>query len=262
MPVSASTRSARPCCRWPSISACARSRSARRPASASCRCCRKGKKGYGFRQTLKRFEGLNATFEVIAPEDLGPHMARLKEVSDGWLKIKGAREKSYSLGCFKPDYMSLLPVAIVRIDGRIMAFANLWPTRDKTTLSLDLMRYDPAAPPSIMEYLFLRLIDYARDNGYRHFSLGLAPLAGLDAKPLSSTWHKLAVVIYQLGGDIYNFDGLRAYKEKFKPDWQPRYFAIHGQETALVPALMAVVALGSRNPKKKRDDDDSMDSAA
>ncbi len=220
-----------------------------------------GRKGYGFRQTLKRFDGLKAAFEVIPPEDLAPHMARLKEVSDGWLRIKDAREKSYSLGCFKPDYMSLTPVAVVRIDGRIMAFANLWPTQNRTTLSLDLMRYDPASPPSTMEYLFLRLIEYARDNGYRHFSLGLAPLAGLDAKPLSSVWHKLAAVIYQLGGDIYNFEGLRAYKEKFRPDWQPRYFAIHGQETALVPALMAVVALGSRNPKKKRDDDD-VDAAA
>ena len=214
-----------------------------------------GRKSYGFRQTLKRFDALGARFDVIAPTDVPAHMARLKAVSDGWLKIKGTREKSYSLGCFKADYMSLTPVAVIRVDGRIMAFANLWPTHDKTTLSLDLMRYDPASPPSIMEYLFLHLIDHARGHGYEYFSLGLAPLAGLEAKPLSSVWHKIASVIYQLGGDIYNFEGLRAYKEKFRPDWQPRYFAIRGTETALVPALMAVVALGSKSPRKTHDDD-------
>jgi phosphatidylglycerol lysyltransferase len=209
-----------------------------------------GKKGYGFRQTLKRFEGLNATFEVIAPADLEPHMPRLKAVSDAWLKTKSAREKSYSLGSFKADYMRLTPVAVVRLDGEIMAFANLWPTQDKALLTLDLMRYDPASPPSIMEYLFLQLIAYSREQGYGHFSLGMAPLAGLEAKPLSRAWYKIASVIYQFGGDFYNFEGLRAYKEKFKPDWQPRYFAVPGQEAALMPALLAVVALGSKRPKK------------
>ena len=209
-----------------------------------------GKKGYGFRQTLKRFEGLGATFEVIAPEDLEPHMPRLKRVSDAWLKTKSAREKSYSLGSFKADYMRLTPVAVVRLEGEIMAFANLWPTQDKTLLTLDLMRYDPASPPSIMEYLFLQLIAYSREQGYGHFSLGMAPLAGLEAKPLSRAWYKIASVIYQFGGDFYNFEGLRAYKEKFKPDWEPRYFAVPGQEAALMPALLAVVALGSRKPQR------------
>ncbi len=208
-----------------------------------------GKKGYGFRQTLKRFEGLAASFDVIAPEDVDTCMDRLKDISDSWLASKGAKEKGYSLGSFQAEYMRLTPVAVVRIDGQIMAFANLWPTQDKTLLSLDLMRYDPGSPPSLMEYLFLQLIAYAREHGYTHFSLGLAPLAGLQARPLSSVWPKLATMIYQWGSDVYNFEGLRAYKEKFKPQWQPRYFAVPGQETALVQALMAVVALGGRVPK-------------
>ncbi len=213
-----------------------------------------GKKGYGFRQTLKRFESAGARFEVIAPRDVDAHMPSLKAVSDAWLKSKNAKEKRYSLGCFKPDYMRLTPVAVVRIGGQIMAFANLWPTQDRAVLTLDLMRYDPASPPSVMEYLFLQLIAYAREHGYRQFSLGLAPLAGLEAKPLSSAWYKIASMVYQLGGDVYNFEGLRAYKEKFKPSWEPRYFAIKGQETALGAALMAVVALGAKNPRRPQED--------
>ena len=212
-----------------------------------------GKKGYGFRQTLKRFDNLGATFEVIEAEDVAAFLPALKRVSDAWLKSKNAKEKRYSLGCFQADYMTLTPVAVVRVAGEIVAFANLWPTQDKTLLTLDLMRYDPGAPPSVMEYLFLRLIEYARTHGYDHFSLGLAPLAGLEAKPLSSVWHKVAAVIYQVGGDFYNFEGLRAYKEKFKPQWEPRYLAVPGQEAALVPALMALVALGGKTPRRKRD---------
>lgn len=212
-----------------------------------------GKKGYGFRQTLKKYEALDARFEVIAPEALDSHMARLKVVSDAWLHSKNAKEKRYSLGSFDPDYMRLTPVAVVWIGGEIMAFANLWPLQSRTVLTLDLMRYHPQSPPSVMEYLFLRLIAYARDTGYASFSMGLAPLAGLEARPLSSAWPKIASVIYQLGGDIYNFKGLRAYKDKFKPRWEPRYMAVPGQEQALGAALMAVVALGNKPAAKNED---------
>ena len=212
-----------------------------------------GKKGYGFRQTLKKYETLEARFEVIAPDALDAHMPRLKVVSDSWLESKNAKEKRYSLGSFDPDYMRLTPVAVVCIGGEIMAFANLWPLQSRTVLTLDLMRYHPQSPPSIMEYLFLQLIAYARENGYASFSMGLAPLAGLEARPLSSAWPKIASVIYQLGGDIYNFQGLRAYKDKFKPRWEPRYMAVPGQEQALGAALMAVVALGNK-PAARSDD--------
>ncbi|MBP2158707.1 MULTISPECIES: phosphatidylglycerol lysyltransferase domain-containing protein [Asticcacaulis] len=210
-----------------------------------------GKKGYGFRQTLKKYETLEARFEVVAPDALEAHMGRLKVVSDAWLESKNAKEKRYSLGSFDPDYMRLTPVAVVWIGGEIKAFANLWPLQSRTVLTLDLMRYHPQSPPSIMEYLFLKLIAYARDSGYASFSMGLAPLAGLEARPLSSAWPKIASVIYQLGGDIYNFQGLRAYKDKFKPRWEPRYMAVPGQEQALGAALMAVVALGNKPPTKE-----------
>lgn len=205
-----------------------------------------GKKGYGFRQTLKRFEGLGAEFEVISPEDIETYLPRLKAVSDAWLTSKKAGEKRYSLGSFEPGYMRLTPVAVVRLNSEIMAFANLWPTQARSVLTLDLMRYDPGSPPSTMEFLFLKLIEYARDNGYADFSLGLAPLGGVEARPLSGAWPKIASLIYQLGGEVYNFEGLRAYKEKFRPHWEPRYFAVPGQETALGAALMAVVALGNK----------------
>ncbi|UDF05148.1 phosphatidylglycerol lysyltransferase domain-containing protein [Asticcacaulis sp. AND118] len=210
-----------------------------------------GKKGYGFRQVWRKFEQIDAQFEVLRPEEIETHMPRLKAISDAWLEEKGGKEKGYSLGYFDPDYMRLTPIAVIRINGEIMAFANLWAAHARTTLSLDLMRYAPDAPPNIMEYLFLRLIFHARDEGYQWFSLGMAPLSGLEARPLSPAWYKIAALVYAYGGEVYNFDGLRAYKEKFKPVWKPIYFAVSGNETALMPALLAVVQLGGRVEKAK-----------
>ena len=31
---------------------------------------------------------------------------------------------------------------------------------------------------------------------------------------------------YRHGGAFYNFEGLRAFKQKFAPDWRPRYLAL------------------------------------
>jgi phosphatidylglycerol lysyltransferase len=209
-----------------------------------------GKKGYGFRQTLRKYEALEAVFEVIPPEAFDAHAADLKAISDAWLKAKGAREKAYSLGTFDEAYVRHLPIAVIRLKGEIMAFATLWPTHDRSALSLDLMRYRPDSPSAIMEYLFLRLIGYARDEGFSTFSLGLAPLGGLEATPLSNLWYRLGTLISALGAEFYNFKGLRAYKDKFHPRWEPRYLAIQGRETALLPALMAVVTLGNKLPDK------------
>ncbi|MCA1936212.1 MAG: phosphatidylglycerol lysyltransferase domain-containing protein [Asticcacaulis sp.] len=210
-----------------------------------------GKKGYSFRQVWRKFEQAEAQFEVLHPEAVETHLPRLKAISDAWLEEKKGKEKGYSLGYFDPDYIRLTPIAVIRIGGEIMAFANLWAAEGRTSLSLDLMRYAPEAPPNIMEYLFLRLIFYARDEGYQWFSLGMAPLGGLEARPLSPMWNKIAALIYAYGGEMYNFDGLRAYKEKFKPVWKPIYFAVSGNEAALMPALLAVVQLGGRVDKAK-----------
>lgn len=214
-----------------------------------------GKKGYTFRQIWRKFEHVD--FGVLSPDEVTAHMPRLKVISDGWLKEKSAKEKGFSMGFFDADYIKMTPVAVIRIDGEIMAFANLWPTVDKSVLGIDLMRYDPASPPSIMEYLFLRLIFHARDEGYRYFSLGMTPLGGFGGerggKPVSTPWHRIASLVYTYGSEVYNFDGLRAYKEKFKPQWRPSYVAVRGSEAALMRALGAVVVLGSRGDPDRMD---------
>jgi phosphatidylglycerol lysyltransferase len=56
----------------------------------------------------------------------------------------------------------------------------------------------------------------------------MAPLSGFEASPVAPLWHRLATFLYQHGEAVYNFQGLRAYKEKFDPVWQPRYLAYPG----------------------------------
>ena len=76
-----------------------------------------------------------------------------------------------------------------------------------------------------MEFLFIELMLWGRVQGFEHTSLGMAPLSGLEARALAPRWHKLGGLLYRHGEHFYNFRGLRAYKEKFDPVWEPRYLA-------------------------------------
>ncbi|MGR3755602.1 MAG: phosphatidylglycerol lysyltransferase domain-containing protein, partial [Tranquillimonas sp.] len=67
--------------------------------------------------------------------------------------------------------------------------------------------------------LMLRL----KDEGAQEFSLGMVPFAGIRARPGADLWSRFAALVYTRGDRFYNFEGLRLFKNKFGPDWRPRY---------------------------------------
>ena len=56
----------------------------------------------------------------------------------------------------------------------------------------------------------------------------MAPLSGLEDHALAPLWNQFGKIIFQHGEHFYNFRGLRKYKEKFHPVWEPRYLASPG----------------------------------
>ena len=76
----------------------------------------------------------------------------------------------------------------------------------------------------------------------------MAPLAGLERHPLAPAWHRVGNLVFRYGEYFYNFQGLRQYKEKFQPDWRPRYLASPGL-LALPMVITNVAALVSRGLK-------------
>lgn len=184
-----------------------------------------GGKRSGLRQTQKRFAKLGIEFEVLERDQVATHIKALKQISDAWLEQKKAKEKGFSLGYFDEAYLCRMRVAVARLNGEILAFANLWELDDKEEVSIDLMRYGANAPAGVMEYLFISLMLWGKEQGYRWFNLGMAPLSGLEKHPLAPLWHKIGNIIFEHGESLYHFEGLRAYKEKFHPEWEPRYLA-------------------------------------
>jgi phosphatidylglycerol lysyltransferase len=79
-----------------------------------------------------------------------------------------------------------------------------------------------------MEYLFAELMLWGSREGYRWFNLGVAPLSGVDDRDLAPLWNRVTSMIYRYGSSFYNFQGLRFFKAKFGPAWEPRYIAAPG----------------------------------
>jgi phosphatidylglycerol lysyltransferase len=180
------------------------------------------------------------TFEVLPPERVPGLLPELRAISDAWLREKRTREKGFSLGSFREAYVARFPVAVARRNGAIVAFANIWTARPGTEASIDLMRYTPDAPGGVMQYLFTELMLWAKGQGYQRFELGMAPFSGLERRALAPLWSRAGAFMYRHGEHFYNFQGLREYKEKFDPVWEPRFLASPGG--LALPRILAHIA--------------------
>lgn len=204
------------------------------------------------RQALKRGERSGLRFRIAAPGESIALMPTLRAISDDWLAAKSSGEKSFSVGYFDPAYLQRFPMAIVETDAGIVAFANLLRAPAGRELSVDLMRYASDAPKGTMDFLFVSLMRWAHDQGYARFNLGMAPLTGLAAGRLAGRWNRFANLVAKHGEHFYGFVGLRRFKQKFSPEWQPRYLAAPGG-SQLLAALIDVTRLISAGPPDRDD---------
>ena len=104
-----------------------------------------------------------------------------------------------------------------------------------------------------MDFLIVQLIEWGRAQGYAWFNLGMAPLAGLEARPLATAWSRVASALFRHGESLYNFQGVRQWKNKFDPVWRPRYLASPGGLSlpSVLRDVTALVAGGVRGVFKK-----------
>lgn len=205
-------------------------------------------KNNALRSVSDRYEREGYVFQIAeAPHPKGL-LRELRSVSDEWLK--GRTEKGYSLGWFTEAYLQLAPIALLRNDkGMITAFASIAPGYDQgVTVSLDLMRHRKDTPNGAINYFFVRLLEWAKSEGYRRFSLGIAPLSSEDQHTEDLREEKLAHLVFNGGGHGYGFVALRQYKETFSPEWEPRYLA-YPASLALPSLTLDLVRLVSRHPE-------------
>ncbi|WP_348773196.1 bifunctional lysylphosphatidylglycerol flippase/synthetase MprF [Paenibacillus pabuli] len=207
-----------------------------------------GKKNQNFRTALNKSKREGQTFEVLTPPYHPDLLSELRLISDEWLGDR--KEKTYSLGWFDEAHLQRFPIALLRdAEGKILAFATLAPDYDHNrVISIDLMRHLNETPNGTMDVLFVSLMEWAKEQGFSYFNLGMSPLSRVGENPNAHREEKFARLVFQYGGYWYGFEGLRRYKEKFSPEWQARYLA-YPSGVALPILTAELIKLISRQPK-------------
>ncbi|WP_124054902.1 bifunctional lysylphosphatidylglycerol flippase/synthetase MprF [Arcanobacterium ihumii] len=210
-----------------------------------------GNSGKIFRRMRNRMSQNGTEFEMLYPPYDEETFAELRRVSDSWL---GNREEmAFSLGFFDEAYLSSGPIAVVRSAERIEGFANVVFLNDDA-VTFDLMRFRPDSPGGTMDGIMVSLIEWAKDAGFKEINLGMAPLSNVGRKIYSHGAEKIVRYVHDFGNRVYNFRGLRAYKEKFKPRWDSRYL-VYSSNRSLPSALLGLLEVINRPAKYTTSDD-------
>jgi len=204
----------------------------------------KGPKRANLRYAIGRAPREGLRFEVVPSNRVAEFAERLRVVSTAWLAQRNVREKAFSMGAFSEAYLAHFDIACVFREEAVVAFASLLRTGRNDEASIDLMRYAPDAPGVTMEFLMASIILTLQEQGVRYFNLGMAPLSGLAQRRLAPLWHRVGALVYEHGEQYYNFHGLRQFKDKFTPLWEPRYLASPGGIDPLVVLADAAALIG------------------
>ncbi|MDQ0156315.1 bifunctional lysylphosphatidylglycerol flippase/synthetase MprF [Robertmurraya andreesenii] len=205
-----------------------------------------GKKMKSLRAVKNKFERENYHFEILQPPYRNEQFDEMRKVSNEWLE--GRREKGFSLGFFDERYLNRTEIGVLKgPSSEIFAFANIMPVYDKKgTISVDLMRFKPDAPSGTMDYMFLSLFEWAKEQGYSQFNLGMAPLSNVGVSKYSFFSEKIAAQIFLHGHVFFHFQGLRKFKEKFDVTWEPKYLAYRKKSSLPITVAQVTFLIGKK----------------
>jgi phosphatidylglycerol lysyltransferase len=222
-----------------------------------------GKEGRALRAPVRKLTNAGHRFVFHEPPISDELLNELSSISDEWLTMMHGSEKRFSVGWFDDDYIRNSPIAAVYTpESWISAFANFIPEYQLNEITIDLMRRRRDIENGTMDFLFVSMFQWAKSQGYDSFNLGLSALSGVGEKPDDPAVERVMHFIYEHVNQFYNFKGLHSFKEKFHPQWSPRYLIYPGAAN-LAQAWLAVTQANSGNhnllvgyltPRKRRGD--------
>ncbi|HRK61251.1 MAG TPA: DUF2156 domain-containing protein [Candidatus Omnitrophota bacterium] len=118
-----------------------------------------------------------------------------------------------------------------RKNGRLIGFLSLVPVAGRNGWLIEHLFRSSRAVKGMNEHLIDTVMQTIQREGSTHATLGLAPLsqrAGFSYA-MNPAWVRMIFKwLYSGGMSLYNFNGLDAFKSKFKPHrWEPVYAIVN-----------------------------------
>ncbi len=183
-----------------------------------------GKERASIRYNINKLKRSGYIFSVLQPPYTSEFMDQLKSVSDEWLESMNRKELLFSQGMFDPEILAHHTIFTMQDEnGSIIGFINQVEDGIEGEASFDLMRKTADAPRGTMEFLFVHMFKYLKEQGFSTCDLGLVPLAGIDQpgnlqeRAIRHAYHKMK--------KFSHFRSLHSFKNKFNPHWEVKYLA-------------------------------------
>lgn len=201
-----------------------------------------GKKQRAFRATVNKLETEGYTFEMIEPPFSNDVLQSCNSVSELWLGDE--KEMHFSVGSFDANYLHEAPLAVLKDkEGNVKGFCSVMPTYHNNTISVDLIRWDKSIDLPMMDALYLNMLLWAKEQGYDYFNMGMATLSNVGPSKNSYARERLASLVFEYISRPYSFQGLKRYKQKYKPIWESRYLVYQRKQSLMMTLLCVTVAI-------------------
>lgn len=182
-----------------------------------------GKDRGPMRNVVNRLTKLGYTFHAHEPPQKDGFIQQLRAVSDEWLRDMERSELVFSQGLFNEVEMKNQTVLTLQSpEGKVVGLVNLIPDYTPGEANFDLMRKTADAPNGTMDFLFIKMFEYLKTQGYQRCNLGMVPMSGID-KP-ENLQEQVIKLAYERIKRFEHYKSLYHFKEKFDPQWSMMYF--------------------------------------
>ena len=200
-----------------------------------------GKDKKDMRNAVNKLERLGFQFKAYPPPQKDGFLQQLRAVSDEWLRDMGRTELVFSQGLFDEKELKQQTILTVESpEAKIVGFVNQIPNYQPGETNFDLMRKTADAPNGTMDFLFVKMLEHFKNQGFHRCNLGMVPMSGIEkAENAQEAAIKLA---YERIGQFAHYRSLRAFKEKFEPEWTMMYLAYPSAlDLAFLPGALGQV---------------------
>ena len=190
------------------------------------------------REQLKRAQKKGVSTRLVPASELADPQSATRRGCEvliaRWLSARRMGEMKFMVLVHPFELPEERRFALAEQDGKLVGLAVAIPVYARGGWFIEDLLRDPDAPNGTPELLVDALFRAFASEGSRYATLGLAPLSGEVGRMLTLT--------RDTTNRLYNFTGVRAFKEKLKPErWDPVHLAFPVGELGVL-ALRDVLA--------------------
>jgi hypothetical protein len=195
--------------------------------------------GRSVREQLRRARAKGVMVRQVTAEELDQpasetHTA-IQELMREWLRSRAMAPLGFLVQTHIHSFTAERRLFAAEREGRLVGFLAMVPVYARGGWLLEDLFRSAHAPNGTAELLIDAAMRSAASTGSRYATLGLSPLSGRVHR-----WLRLARAF---GSSFYNFEGLRAFKSKFRPSrWEPIFLSYPPGQSMAQSTYDALVA--------------------